>query len=491
VGGNVGGKTEQSDRIKVSTVTGLQALRADDHGKKVSLGDSMTGEVRAGRDGISVHVSWRYRINGKTREIAIGTWRAKDGMSLKALRDERDQLAADLQNGVDPIERKRADRLRVQADQVQAQADERARLARIAEDERQRIEAAAIADRRMTVRALFEQWQRTDLTARIATDGTRTGRKDGGAWVKASFERRLFPVLGEVAVEDVRKRDLIAILDACKVEGVRRTASLLLTDMRQMFSFAVVREIIPHNPLEGAKRATLVGKEVERDRVLSDDEIRALRQAVPTAGLGPRSEAALWLILATACRIGEAMRATWEHVDLEAHTWYLPDTKNERDHTIHLSTFALRQFKTLHALREERGGGVLPWVFPNAVGRVNKKAPDVLPDTKGRIAGPVDVKTFGKQLADRQREPERRMSGRSKSTNSLVLEGGRWTAHDLRRTAATIMARVGVSTDVIDECLNHKLQSKVARIYIQDRRLAEQARAFDKLGAHLEAIMPG
>jgi hypothetical protein len=53
------------------------------------------------------------------------------------------------------------------------------------------------------------------------------------------------------------------------------------------------------------------------------------------------------------------------------------------------------------------------------------------------------------------------------------------------------MAGVGVSTDVIDECLNHKLASKVARIYIQDRRLAEQARAFDALGARPETIIAG
>ena len=83
------------------------------------------------------------------------------------------------------------------------------------------------------------------------------------------------------------------------------------------------------------------------------------------------------------------------------------------------------------------------------------------------------------------------MSGRSKATLSLQLPGGRWTAHDLRRTTATLMARLGVSTDVIDECLNHKLQSKMARVYIQDRRLADQARAFDALGRRLAELAEG
>jgi integrase len=91
-------------------------------------------------------------------------------------------------------------------------------------------------------------------------------------------------------------------------------------------------------------------------------------------------------------------------------------------------------------------------------------------------------------LADRQRQGEARMKGRSKNTAALQLAGGKWTAHDLRRTAATLMAQMGISTDVIDECLNHMLQSRVSRVYIRDRREAEQVRAFDALGENLQSL---
>ena len=110
-------------------------------------------------------------------------------------------------------------------------------------------------------------------------------------------------------------------------------------------------------------------------------------------------------------------------------------------------------------------------------------------DNKG--AGPVCVKSFGKQLADRQLDADKRMVNRAKNTQALALAGGRWTAHDLRRTAATLMAGAGISTDVIDECLNHKLQRKVARVYIKERRLPEQARAYDVPGDKLEVILTG
>ena len=470
----------QGEKIKVDTALALKALGVDRHGEKISLGDGLAGEVRAGRDGtISVHVSWRYRINGKTREIAIGTWRDKDGQSLKALRDERNRLATDLRNGIDPIERNRADKLKAQADQEQAQADERQRMREIAETERRSLDEARTialaAARRVTVRKLFEQWQRLELAPHVLADGTRTGRKDGGQWVLESFKRRLFPTLGDVAAEDIKKPDLLAILDECKAGGQRRTANVLLADLRQMFRFATERELVARNPLEGIKRKSVGGKDVERERKLTADEVKTLSIAVPAAGLAPRSAAAIWLILATACRIGEAMAARWEHVNLSARTWYLPDTKNERDHLIHLSDFALRQFAVLQDLREVGSDGLpLPWVFP---------------DSKG--TGEVCIKSFGKQLADRQREPEKRMANRSKNTQALVLAGGKWTAHDLRRTAATLMAGASISTDVIDECLNHKLQSKVARVYIKDRRLPDQARAFDVLGAKLDGIING
>ena len=72
---------------------------------------------------------------------------------------------------------------------------------------------------------------------------------------------------------------------------------------------------------------------------------------------------------------------------------------------------------------------------------------------------------------------------------SALLPSGRWTAHDLRRTSAALMAGLGVSGDVIDECLNHIIESRVRRTYIRDRRAAEQALAFDAPGAHLGSLV--
>ena len=142
-----------------------------------------------------------------------------------------------------------------------------------------------------------------------------------------------------------------------------------------------------------------------------------------------------------------------------------------------MSDFARAQFKKLETLRKGRIGtdvSLSPWVFPNDAGD-----------------GPVGVKTLGKQLSDRQREAKGPLRGRSRSTTSLSLPGGRWTAHDLRRTAATFMSALGISGDVIDECLNHVIESRVRRTYIRDRRIEQQRQAFDALGKFLDGLLQG
>ena len=376
------------------------------------------------------------------------------------------------------------------AKQDKREAEENAR--RLAEEAQR--EAAQALERRIDVRTLFERWCAVDLKPHTRADGKRAGRKDAGQYTREQFERHVFPSIGNIAAIDVRKTDLMAILDRLKAEGKLRTCNVLLADLKQMFAFALTREIVERNPLDTITKRHAGGTEALRERVLSPQEIANLAKLAPAARLNKRTELAIWVLLATGARIGELMGSAWSGkgndaktlgmlpeakdvkvgiVDLVAKTWYLPTTKNEREHTIHLSSFAIHQLEMLHKLREiGEDNKPLPWVFPNSSG-----------------TGPVCVKSFGKQLADRQRPAEKRMSGRSKHTESLMLQGGKWTAHDLRRTAGTLMASLGISGDVIDECLNHVIESRVRRTYIRDRRPLEQARAFDLLGERLEQII--
>lgn len=363
-------------------------------------------------------------------------------------------------------------------------------------------EAEEARQRRITVRKLFDEWRRADLVPQLRADGKRTGRKDGGKFVAEQFERHVFPHIGNNAVEDLKKSDILGIIDRQKAESKLRTAGVLFADLKQMLDFAANRDLIAHNPLSSLKKGKVVGSTGKRQRNLSDEEIQMLADQTPLAGLHPRTEAGIWLVMATGVRRGELIGAVWADllptnrssreamladlrakaakmqvmlgiVDLRKRSWYLETTKNQRDHEIYLSDFAIKQFMKLRDMREgliDDPQTYSPWVFPG---------------TNNRL--PLSAASFAKQISDRQRSMQQ-LSGRTKQTESLKLPGGTWRPHDLRRTCASTMARLRISEEVIHECTNHIQSDPMSQTYIRDRRIEEQKEAFTKLGEHLEKL---
>ncbi|WP_396431587.1 tyrosine-type recombinase/integrase [Limnohabitans sp.] len=434
------------------TVKELQALTERQNGQRISMGESLYGLVRAGQDGaISVHVAWRYKIHGKVRQVAIGTWKESGGKSLKEIREIKNRLATERADGKDPITEKEADRLKKQADQIEAKQIQITRLQEL-----------AAKDTRITVKGLFELWQHTDLRK----------RQDGGSEALRAFERDVFPVIGDVAAADVTKAHIQLIIDTMLSRGVKRMTERVFSDLRQLFGFALDRDHIEVDPTARIKKHK-IGGSVERNRVLSEAELVEFFKMLPSSGLTESSQNALLITLSTGSRIGETLKAHWHHVDLQRRKWTQPElsaagrfTKNGKRHVIHLNDLALGAFEALH-----RNSGATPWVFPNT-----------------RLNGPVDLKAVSKQVADRQRRDSERMRGRTKQTNALALAGGKWTPHDLRRTGATLMADLGVLSEVIDRCLNHTEQNKLVRIYQQAKYEAPMREAWQRLGDRLALL---
>ena len=83
------------------------------------------------------------------------------------------------------------------------------------------------------------------------------------------------------------------------------------------------------------------------------------------------------------------------------------------------------------------------------------------------------------------------MSRRSPHTNALILPGGKWTPHDLRRTAATLMTALGVLPEVAEKCLNHTEESRVKRTYQRHSYEAEKREAWRLLGERLDLLDRG
>ena len=239
-------------------------------------------------------------------------------------------------------------------------------------------------------------------------------------------------------------------------------ANVLLNALKTFYGWAQLREIVSADPLGPVRAADVGGKLPSRDRVLSDAEIVDMFRKLPECGLSPMVQTALLISLATGCRIGEICAAEWAHVT--DTTWIIPteNAKNGKEHKITLSPFAQGLFRTLQTAREGK------WCMPS---------PKKIGSHQTRMS-------VGAALYDRQTEAAQRQ-GRTAATGSLVLEGGHWTAHDLRRTCASGMQKLGVMPAVIEAVLNHKESKGVTAIYQRYDYAKEMADAWAKWGRHL------
>jgi len=387
---------------------------------------------------------FRYTRDGKSRKLTIGSYPTT---GLSAARDAAIALRQQLQQHLDPIqERKR---------QI---------LERKAESEK----LAA----RITAEALFKRWLDVKLSS----------HKDKGAAVSATFHRHVLPTLGKLCVEDIQLGHITNVTDKLLARGVTRQAKLTFGLMRQFFRFAVSRGVIEADPTAAIKKAD-IGETKERDRVLSEAELRAFTKQLPEAGLKPEAQCALWLCLATCCRIGELLSARWADVDTDAGTWFIPaeNSKNGKAHTISLSAFALKHLEVLKGLSKAR--------YEKRLEVDSKAIKSVWLFANKNYDGPLNIKTITKQTSDRQRadkaEPLKR---RTQKDKALLLPGGKWTPHDLRRTGATLMGKIGVLPEVAERCLNHLEQNRIKRIYQRYSYEAEMREAWRLLGERLELL---
>ena len=234
-----------------------------------------------------------------------------------------------------------------------------------------------------------------------------------------------------------------------------------------MFRFAVTSDFIEFDPTASLGITKTTTKPTERDRTLSELEIRALARQLPNANLLKSTECAIWIALSTACRIGELSKAKFSDLDIENRCWQIPkeNSKNKKAHKIYLSDFALEQFKILTSFATND-----TWLFPNRDGSSH-----------------VCEKSITKQVGGRQ--TENILSNRSKDNQALILTGGKWTPHDLRRSGATIMGDLGINSDVIDKCLNHTEENKMKRTYQHQKLEDQKAHAWQVLGDRLNLLV--
>ena len=264
----------------------------------------------------------------------------------------------------------------------------------------------------------------------------------------------VLPAIGSLQAEDVTRRDIVRILDTVAERGPIM-ANRVLAYTRKFFGWCVERGHVADNPCAGIKAP---GVAKTRERVLGDDELAEVWRAADAVGWpwGP----VVKLLTLTAQRRSEVVGMRWSELDLDKATWSLPGsrTKNKRAHEVPLTAAAV---DILRGLPRMPG----PFVF----------------STTGRSA----VSAFTQAKA---------------KLNRAILDAcgeaepiPHWTFHDLRRTATTGMARLGIHPHVADAVLNHRTGAiqGVAAIYNRHAYLDERRRALDAWESHVLAILEG
>jgi integrase len=414
------------------TQKALEGLTSDGRRRDLSVSGMPGLIVRvASAHGRDVR-TWRYRYfrNGKAHYVTLGDF---PNVSVAAARVLHAQLIEIVRNGGDP--------------RAHVEARSAARLPA----------SARPASTGPTVRDVVEDFLRT-------TDRKRP--EDA----RQLLEANVLPEIGDLPAAAVRKRDFLRIYEQILAREAKVLANRVHDLLKQVFAVALDHDLI--ETLPGFPRDKPGGVERPRERVLSDDEIgtlwRTLDALTPPGkrgrGITRPLALALKIALVTAQRRGEIATARWSdliEIDIVDGTgkrgrrkaWHIAETKTDAAHTLPLSPLALR---LLDELREH--AGVSPYWLPNALN------PTASADDRARTITAA---------ANRIRE---------------VVGIGEWTPHDLRRTARTGMAALGVSDAVGERVLNHAVGNAMLRVYNKHTYIGEMADALDRWAAHIEEI---
>ena len=334
----------------------------------------------------------QYRANGRSRRIGL-----KAALSLSDARKEAKAILGRVAKGGDPLA------------------------------ERRKVNAAAANTLQSVCAAYFSREGRK----------LRTGRDR-----EIILARLVYPSLGARQIDDIRRSEIVRLLDRIEDQNGATMADRTLAYLRRVFSWHSIRSDDFRSPITRGMARTKPAEQA-RDRILTNDEIRKIWQAAKEMdnAFGPLVQ----FILLTATRRNEAARMRRD--EISGDVWTIPGSRNKgkRDFSLPLSKAAQAILNDLPVI----GDGKI--VFTHDGGRC--------------------------------------IGGFSKFKNEIDEASGvtDWTLHDLRRSARSLMSRAGVDADIAERCLNHAIGG-VRATYDRHSYLPEKRFAFEKLATTVEAI---
>ena len=400
--------------IQKLTVRLVENLKPAPNGKQVDYWDTVT-------NGFGVRVSpsgkktWfiRYRTGErKRRRVTLGAF---PGVSMADARAAALNISGKHSQGIDYVEEQ---------------------------------EAAAIAEKEKK-RAM--EWKAEATFAWLAGQYLEHHAKvKKRSWVKdhRCIEKELLPAFGERYVGDIRRRDIRTVLEKIRTRGAPIMANRCLEIVRKVFNWGVQNwEEVEANPAAGIPRPS---PERPRDRVLTDEEIRAIWKSIDEEAEAT-TRAAFRLRLVTAQREVEILSMAWNDIDGDWWTVRADVAKNKKSHRVPLSDMAKGIIQEVKDMGHDS-----PWVFPSPIFR-----------------GKNHITNLGKA------------AGRIRARAEIDFK-----PHDFRRTAASLMTGAGIPRLTVSRILNHA-EGGVTAVYDRHSYDPEKRQALELWAVKLQGIING
>jgi integrase len=290
------------------TDAAVKRLPTPKTGNRITYDDLVTGlGARVTAAGHRAFVLTYYNRAGRQRRYTIGSF---PDWSVTGAREEARRLKREIDQGGDPLAELAAER------------------------------GAATVD---------------DLIERFIEEHVSRKRPHTQYDYRNVIERHIRPTLARRKVAEVMWSDIDTLHRKITKAGRATQANRVLAVASKMFALAIKWRMRPDNPAKGVERNV----EQKRKRYLTAAELKRLTDALEK--LEDQQAADVFrLCLLTGCRVGEAMSARWDDIDLTAGTWTKPGstTKQKTDHVVPLSAPA----KQLLAELQRKTNS--PWAFP-------------------------------------------------------------------------------------------------------------------------------
>ena len=334
---------------------------------------------------------WRFDFsyNGKRKTLSIGKYPT---ISLVEARQAAENARRLLVSGQDPSEAKQQ-----------------------AKRERQ---TAALN----TFEAIARRWH---------SDNLIRWKENHAARVLRYFETDVFPVIGEMPIQEIRVSDIKTVLDGVMTRGVNNTAEKIREWAGSIFDYAVMLEVVETNPAYSLRKY-IPAKQTDHRPALPREELTEFFRRLILAEIEPQNRIALILNMLTFLRSTELRGGQWNEIDFDAAVWTVPAQRMKHEKTApkppHAVPLADWTLELLAELKEITGN--TPFLFPSRT-----KTDGVISDaTIGRIIERMGYK-------------------------------GRVTPHGFRSLASSVLNEQGFNPDAIERQLAHIENNKIRAAY--------------------------